>query len=131
MFDRDLTTAGIPAYGKSCRHRRGVRRTARKNPRDESEPGGPAQLHTRRNRPAHPTAGRRRSLRTGHPPDLPPFLADPHETGQPDPVRDGLRRYRVTVRTRSGPNRGNAMRPAIFAPALFTADAPTALAGRR
>ena len=36
---------------------------------------------------------------------LPRFLADPYEAGQLSPVRDRLRRYRITVRTSGGCNR--------------------------
>ena len=103
MFDRDLTTAGVPADGTSCRYCPAVSRIAR---RDERRMAALAQLalfYLCRGKSARPTAGRR--LRRSHPPGRTRFLADPYEAEQLSPVGDGLRRRNMTVRTRGSWNR--------------------------
>lgn len=104
MFDRDLSTAGIPADGTSCRSCRAVSHTARKDRRETPQPVRVAHRYLCRGQSACAIAGRR-SLGRDHPAELPRFLADPYEAGQLSPVRDRLRRYRITVRTSGGCNR--------------------------
>jgi hypothetical protein len=104
MFDRDLSTAGIPADRTSCRSCRAVSHTARKDRRETPEPARVAHRYLCRGQSAYAIAGRR-PLGRDHPPELPQFLADPYEAGQLSPVRDRPRGYRITVRTSGGCNR--------------------------
>lgn len=122
MFDRDLSTAGIPADGTSCRSCRAVSHTARKDRPETPEPVRVAHRYLCRGQSAYAIAGRR-SLGRDHPPELPQFLADPYEAGQLSPVRDRLRRYRITVRTSGDCNREDRqLAPAEIVGDLYAAD---------
>jgi hypothetical protein len=122
MFDRDLSTAVIPADGTSCRSCRAVSHTSRKDRRGTPEPVRVAHRYLCRGQSAYAIAGRR-SLGRDHPPELPQFLADPYEAGQLSPVRDRLRRYRITVRTSGDCNREDRqMAPAEIVGDPYAAD---------
>lgn len=122
MFGCDLTTAGVPAGGTSCRYCRAVPHAARKAGRAMPEPARLARLHLCRAQPAHPTASRLRSLRHCHPPGLPQFLTGPYQAGQLRSARGRLRHYRITARPRGGRNREDRQAPAEAVGCPCTAD---------
>lgn len=91
MFDRDLSTAGIPSDGTSRRSCRVGRHTPREDGRDLPEPARLAHRDLCRRQSVHAIGGRRRSPRCGHTPALPRFLVGPHGAGQPGPLQAGPR----------------------------------------
>ena len=90
--DCDLTAAGIPADGTSCRYCQGVTHTARRDGRDAPEPARLAHRYQCRGDSVYAITGRR-SLGLDLPPEFSRFLAYPCRAGQLSPVGDPLRRY--------------------------------------
>jgi len=118
--DCDLTVAGIPADGVSCRYCHGVTHTARNDGRDVPEPVRLAHRYQCRGNSVYTITGRR-SLGLD-PPEFPQFLADRGQAGQLSPAGDRLRRYRITVRARGGRNREDPqLAPAEIVGALHAA----------
>jgi len=120
--DCDLTAAGIPADGTSCRYCHGVTHTARKDGRDAPEPARLAHRYQCRGDSVYAITGRR-SLGLDLPPESSRFLAYPCLAGQLSPVGDPLRRYCGTVDTRGGCNREDRqMVPTEIVGALYAAE---------
>jgi len=120
--DCDLTAAGIPADGMSCRFCHGVTHTVRKDGRDAPEPVRLPHRYLCVGDSVYAITGRR-SLGLDLPPEFSRFFAYPCRAGQLSPVGDPLRRYCGTVDTRSGGNREDRqMVPTEIVGALYAAE---------